>query len=192
MKKRILALAAVTTLTSAAVANDALAIALGVGSFEGKPSIIAVFDKTLVKNNRSEITVEASKDNTDINIYQFLKEVPIRYSNTTNILSFGIESGYVNFKDYAAAGTIGFASTYNVLSLSNSDKDNKGIYLKTGFDFAFGGGGSTEKEVNSLYRATLALQYDNYIAGVSYRRVNLFNPNQDNRTNIFIGYSFVW
>ena len=192
MKKRILALTAVTTLTSAALANDALAIALGVGSFEGKPSIIVAFDKTLVKNNGSEITVEASKDNTDINIYQFLKEVPIRYSNTTKILSFGIESGYVNFKDYAAAGTIGFAGTYNVMSLSNSDKGNVGIYLKTGFDFAFGGGSSTEKEVNSLYRATLALQYDNYIAGISYRRVNLFNPNQDNRTNIFIGYSFVW
>jgi len=192
VKKAVITLATITALVSSAVADDSvLASTLGVGTLEGDPSIFATFARLNKNDNSSEMVIEASKDNVDINVYQPFKIVSIDDSFARNV-SLGFESGYVKFEDYAAAGTIGIATTCNTLLYPKGMDANIGLYFKQGFDLTFGGSSQSKKEENSIYRVMLAVGYSNITAGISYKRINLFNPNQDDRFNFFVGYSFTW
>jgi len=190
MKKAVLTVATIATLVSNVLADDnvlnkkaEIASIIGIGSFENDASIFAAVSK-LNSNDYGEMTIEASKDNIDINLYK-----PVKIFE--DVVSVGFESGYLKFKDYDPAGSVGLATTLNYfIDAPYLPKQQIGIYLKTGFDLAFGG--VSRKEINSLYRTTLAAGCDRFVAGVSYKRINLLNTNQDNRVNFFVGYSFTW
>ena len=178
MKKAVL-IATLVSLATAMADDSVMAGTLGIGSFEGDPSIFATFTR-LDKDDSNEMVIEASKNNIDINLYKPMK------IKTFKDVSVGFESGYVKFKGYDPAGSMGLATTYFI----DAPYQKIGIYLKTGFNLAFSG--ASKKEIDSLYRATLATSYNRFIAGVSYKRINLFNPNGDDRVNFFVGYSFTW
>ena len=242
MKKAVLTLATITTLVTSAVsslsAQDSflnrfeepkkaeIGTILGIGSFESDVSVFAAVSK-LNSNDYGEIIIEASKDNIDINLYK-----PVKIFE--DVVSVGFESGYLKFKDYDPAGSVGLATTFNYYINAPYFGKQVGIYLKTGFDLGFGSVRKTKEEVvtntyttpatqvskrqrtetyynkdgstttvtyntienevqlNSIFRTTLAVGYDRFIAGVSYKRINLLNTNQDNRVNFFVGYSFKW
>ena len=196
MKKAVLTVA-IATLVSSAMADDSvMAGTLGIGNFEGDPSIFATF--TRLEDDSNEMVIEASKNNIDINLYKPIKTFK-------DVVSVGFESGYIKFKDYDPAGSVGvgLATTHFIDAPYLQQKI--GIYLKTGLDLTFGSArkykevvtntyDTIEKEVrlNSIGRITLAVGYDRFVVGVSYKRINLLNPNGDDRVNFFVGYSFTW